>query len=452
MERIVIIGAGMAGIGAAYFLSCRNLKSIVFDKNNYYGGKAATFKSKNGFIFDNVPHVLYTKTERLKRLLCESVNKKYKLFSPYINNYWKGKWIKHPVQVNLFGLPTNMVIKIINEFSKGKQENAFLANNFKEWLYAVFGETFSETFPIRYSDKYHTTEAENIDLYEIKSRFYHPSFNEVLFGALSRETENVHYLKNCYYPTEGGFIRFLDKIIPEILLKLDHKVTSIDPDKKYVVFNNGKIEKYDYLISSIPLPELIKIITGVPKIINKASERLAYTSCVLVNLGIKSTNLSKAHWTYFYDHDIIFSKLTFPHLLSPQNTPEDCESVQAEIYFSKKYKPLYLKPEFFIDPVIAGLIRCGIIEKENEVIYKEAKLIPYANIIIDFDRKSNLKVVHKYLTDLNIKYCGRYGDWENKWAEESFLSGESAALSVIKELISNHPGQEDYKRYDKYYW
>ena len=52
--------------------------------------------------------------------------------------------------------------------------------------------------------------------------------------------------------------------------------------------------------------------------------------------------------SYFYDQDICFSRLSFPHMLSANNVPEGAGSIQAEVYFSEKYKPLTGKPEGWI--------------------------------------------------------------------------------------------------------
>ena len=65
--------------------------------------------------------------------------------------------------------------------------------------------------------------------------------------------------------------------------------------------------------------------------------------------------------TYFYDADICFTRLSFPHMLSATNAPPGCGSIQAEVYFSSKYRPLTQSPNDLIDQVIADLRRraCG---------------------------------------------------------------------------------------------
>ena len=106
-------------------------------------------------------------------------------------------------------------------------------------------------------------------------------------------------------------------------------------------FSNGVVTHYDALVSSVPLPDLIRMIQGAPQDVVDASRRLACSTCVLVNIGVNREDLSEAHMTYFYDEDICFTRLGFPHMLSARNAPPGTGSIQAEVYFSEKYKPLH---------------------------------------------------------------------------------------------------------------
>jgi len=437
MKRIVIIGAGMAGIGAAYRFYCNNIRTVVFEKKNYPGGNSASYTTKDGFIFNYFPYSLYTKMERVRKLLHHSLNEKLEVVQSHINCYWKGYWVKHPVQANLCGLPKSLIARIIKEYFEATPENGNQAINFKEWLYFTFGKTFTNTFPANYFEKYYTTPIENIDVSETKPYIYHPTFDEILLGAISDETKDILFNTNIYYPSNEVLRTFTNSVLKNTQFKFEYSVKLIDAIKKFIVFENGEFEKYDYLISTMPLPELVKRIYGLPYKIQMAVDKLVYTSCVVVNIVVNRKNLSNAHQTYFYDQNIIFSKLTFPGVISKSNTSYMGDSIQAEIYFSKKYKPLHLMPENFIEPTIFSLIRCGILRNDDRIIYKEANLVPYANIIYDFDRKANLSIIHKYLNEAEIYYCGRYGDWENKIGDEAFISGENAAQKIINKMNSN---------------
>jgi len=142
-------------------------------------------------------------------------------------------------------------------------------------------------------------------------------------------------------------------------------------------------------------------------------------------------DITDAIWTYFYDTDIIFTRLSFPYQMSPNTVPSGCGSIQAEIYFSDKYRPVDRSPEDCIDPVIADLKRCGLIKEDDKILHTSSSMIKYANVIFDLDRKQAVKTVHEYLDDIGIRYCGRYGDWGYIWTDEAFKSGENAAQKMV---------------------
>jgi protoporphyrinogen oxidase len=432
--KISILGSGMAGLGAAYRLNTEGAESVIYDKHSYYGGHTASHKYDGGFIFDEGPHISFTKVERIQKLLAENVNYQYETLKAYVNNYWKGYWIKHPAQCNLFGLPADLVVNILRDFIDAQTHEYGEIRNYADWLDASFGKTFSKTFPMEYTVKYHTTSADNMSTDWLGPRLYKPDLEEVLRGALTANTADLHYIDNFRYPSYGGFVSYLHEFVKQPDLRLGHELVNIDPKERKLRFSNGVIDSYDQLISSIPLPDLIPMISEVPSDVYEASQKLACTTAVVVNLGINRTDLIDAHWTYFYDRDICFSRLSSPHLQSPNNVPSGAGSLQAEVYYSKKYRPLDRTPEECIQPVIDDLKRCGILREDDKILFRNAMLVPYANVIFDLDRADALSIVHGYLNDTGIGYCGRYGDWEYIWTDESFMSGEHAAQRVLDRI------------------
>lgn len=435
--NIVVLGSGMAGFGAAYRLNGEGINPVMYDKNSYHGGHTASFRNQSGFLFDIGPHISFTKDARIQDLFAESVDQQYESLPINLNNYWQGHWPLHPVQLHLYGLPVDTVTKVISDFVEERQKPEPVINNYADWLISSFGRSFAEFFPMRYTRKYHLTSAENMSTDWLGPRIYRPSLDEVLRGALSPSAPQVHYITHFRYPSAGGFVNYLKKFVPLGNLKLGHQLTAIDPRSRELRFSNGHISHYDGLVSSLPLPDLVAMISGAPDDVVAAAQRLACSTCVLVNLGVDREDLSKAHMTYFYDEDICFTRLGFPHMLSSRNAPPGTGSIQAEVYFSKKYKPLTGSPDSWIEPVIRDLHRCGLLHDGDRILSKEAFLLPYANIIFDLERAAALRTVHGYLDDLGIAYCGRYGDWGYMWTDESFKSGELAAERALSASMNS---------------
>ncbi len=430
--NIVVLGTGMAGFGAAHQLHAEGVAPVMYDKNAYHGGHTASFRFESGFLFDVGPHISFTKDTRIQDLLADSVDQQYETVQINLNNYWRGYWPKHPVQLHLHGLPEDLIVKVISDFVEERQAPERPIKNYADWLLASFGRTFAESFPMQYTRKYHLTTAENMSTDWLGPRIYRPSLEEVLRGALSPAAPHVHYITHFRYPRNGGFMAYLTKFVPMGNLKLSHELISIDPRSRQLRFRDGLQASYDGLVSSVPLPDLIPMIQKTPKDVLDAAARLACSTLVLVNIGVNREDISDAHMTYFYDQDYCFTRLGFPHMLSGTNAPSGTGSIQAEVYFSRKYKPLTNSPGDWIEPVITDLRRCGLLREDDRILCKEAMLVPYGNVIFDLERADALKTVHGYLDDLGIAYCGRYGDWGYMWTDESFKSGELAAQRALQ--------------------
>ena len=431
MTTVAILGSGMAGFGAAYRLNQEGVASITYDKNGYYGGHTASFKHDDGFIFDEGPHVSFTKHERLQKLFADSVEHKYEVVYSRPTNYWKGYWIKHPAICNLHGLPTKLVVNCLRDFVQAQNNHKGPINTYADWLIASYGKTFAQSFPMEYGSKFHTTTADNMSTDWLGPRLYQAALEEVLVGALSPATPDVHYATYVRYPSYNGFVSYLSLLPRVTRLELGHELVRVDPKKRELHFANRVVACYDGVISSIPLPALVPMIVGVPPDVVQAAQKLACTGCVMVNLGINRADLSEGQWVYFYDRDICFSRLSFPHMFSPHVAPPGCGSIQAEVYFSDKYRPLKGSPADYVAPVIADLKRCGVLHEDDQILHTNVHVSRYAQVIFDLERADAVAVVHGYLNDVGIAYCGRYGDWLYTWTDEAFMSGEKAAEKVL---------------------
>jgi protoporphyrinogen oxidase len=421
----------MAGFGAWHRLRDERHQVLVFDKNAYIGGHTNSYEFPPGFTFDEGPHVSFTKDERVRGILADAVDGQFEEVQYELTNYWRGHWAPHPVQCNLYGLPTDLVTTVIADFVAQEHAPEAPIKNYEDWLVRAYGKTFAHEFPEAYTRKYHTTSSRNMTTDWIGPRMYRPTLEEVLRGALEPAAPNVHYITGFRYPTRGGFVQYLRKFGAEADIALGHEAVAIDPATRSVRFANGSEVTYDGLVSSVPLPALIPLIAGAPQEVVDAASRLACSRVVLVNVGVGRDDISRHHIGYFYDEDIVFSRLSSPHLMSPHTVPAGAGSVQAEVYFSDKYRPLVGKPEDYVEPVIRDLIRCGILRGDDDLLYKGAMLIPYANVIYDHDRAPALERIHGYLSEVGIAWCGRYGDWGHIWTDEAFTSGERAAEHVL---------------------
>ncbi len=425
---LTVLGAGFAGLATAQRAEQLGAQCEIFESRSYLGGHASSM-SKQGFTFDEGPHVSFSKIPEVVELLDKGIQGRFREFSSTVSNYYQGHWVTHPAQVNLFGLPADLVTRCVVDIVNAAFKSKEIPDNYAEWLLAQFGETFSHEFPFRYTRKYWTVEPEKMTTDWIGPRMYMPKLEEVIRGAVGPREENLHYITSFRYPTHGGFGEYSKALSSNAKVHLGTPVEWIDPKSKEIGVRSGKTYGYERLISSLPLPDLMRLIKDSPAVVRDAASNLTCTSLYLVDVGVKrNEGFPNGDWLYFYDEDICFARVSFPHRLAASNVPEGHGSIQAEIYHSR-YRPI--EYENVLTRGIEDMIKTGLLRKDDDIVFSQVRNIQYGNILFDQLRKNSLKIVETYLDTLGILRCGRYGLWNYHWTDESIVSGWQAAEAAL---------------------
>jgi len=422
---IAILGAGISGISAGYHLGFKGKEAIIYEKRHTWGGLCDNFTIGEGFRFDYFVHLSFTNSEYVQKLFQES--SKYISHNPISSNYYEGYWLKHPAQNNLAPLSTNEKVNIISDFVR-RNEN-LKVKNYRDWLRKQFGNYFSENFPETYAQKYWTRKAEDLDINWLGDRFSLPPLENVLKGAFEEQHENFYYANEMRYPKKGGYKSFLNRMALDVNMQTNKEAVLIDVKNMKVDFADNTFTHYSSLISSMPIPELVKIIKDVPNSIKEASEKLLCTSGQLVSVGFNREDIAKDIWFYIYDEDILPARAYSPSIKSPDNVPNGKSSLQFETYFSKN-SPKKLSGGSLIDHIIKKGKKMKL-WSSNDIEVSDYREVKYANVVFDFNRKKNVKIIHDYLDQIGIKYIGRFGEWDYLWSDQSLLSGKKAVDSII---------------------
>lgn len=429
MYAVVTLGAGPAGLS---FSNHFNNKTDIYEKETSWGGRCRSHVV-DGFIFDEGPHSSFTEEAYVQRLFSKSVDGRLNTIFPKILNRYGSYWLRHPVQTNLKDIPVDLVVDCILDFVKAEQSGAGSPENYGQWLIDGFGEKFARTFPYAYTRKYWTVEPEQMTTDWIERRIYRPDLAEVLRGALSDESVNIHYISSVRYPETGGFKSFLKDIQEGANVHYGFELVELNVKKKKVTFKNGYERNYEFLVSSIPLPALVQCIRDCPSEIRESASRLVCTSVVLVNLGVKRENLANCHWFYIYNEDILPCRVHFPSMYSAHNSPPGSGSIQAEVYYSR-YRPLGMSLENVLEKTIQDLIAIGIISKDDKIPLAVCHDIKHAQVLYHKQHAENRRVVLDYLEKQGIYCIGRYGEWAYLWSDQSILSGKRLAERLLKKI------------------
>jgi UDP-galactopyranose mutase len=260
-----------------------------------------------------------------------------------------------------------------------------------------------------------------------------PTLEEVVNGALGLTNKGMGYNPRFIYPKEGGIDCLPQALAGSIRnVHTNEAVQYIDPEKKYLRLASGKEERYDYLISTLPLPVLYKLLRNSADSLIAKAQRLHAISVLNINVGIDRPAITDQHWIYYPEDQFIFSRVGFPMNFSQSVAPEGTSSMYIEITHQPDEPP---NIEEAFGRAMADLEKCGILRKRDRILTRHLIDIRFAYVVFDEHRQRHLQELIGYLEARDILTAGRYGRWDYYSMEDSILSGKAAAEQVSKRAI-----------------
>lgn len=428
MNEVLILGAGIAGISACYHARQAGFEATCFEAQATAGGLVANFEI-DGFRFDNAVHLSFSKDDYVNSLF---------LKTPYITHtpspycFDDSYWLKHPVQNNLYPLPVAHKIACIESFVARPDGEV---NNYEQWLIQQYGVEIAQRYPLRYTEKYWGLPASALSISWIGDRMRRAALKEILQGAFEQRQDQHYYASQMRYPQSGGYFAFIKPMLDSLPVKTLKKAVSIDLVQKSVQFADGTIEKYRYLINTLPLPVLCQLIKDCPTEIQQAASSLLWTRVDLISVGFSGVTVPPYLWFYIYDETQRAARAYSPSMKSADNAPKGCSSLQFEIYsLSRSNAP---DPEVLIANVKQSLSEMKIASPE-QILFCHHKQLPFGNVVFDLGMEQRREKVLQYLQQQSILTAGRFGCWDYYWSDQSFLSGQQAVQTLSKHHISQN--------------
>jgi protoporphyrinogen oxidase len=422
----IIIGAGLAGLSAGYHLG---LNYTILEQNNQVGGLCRSIEDR-GYTFDFAPHIFFTGSQYVNGLIDEILNGDHIRQQRKAFIYLKSTYIEYPFEVNLNGLPQ----EVINECIEGaKNRESIEPKNFEEWIYSTFGSGVAKHYMVPYNEKIWKFNLDGMNIDWIAGRVPAPTVEEIVKGAEGKAKKN--YGPNAFflYPRNGGIGSIPTALAKRVRdIRLSSNVIEIKPrDSRSVdiVYMKGierKMIEAKHVLASMPLPEIVKSIKDAPEEVIKAAEKLVHNSLVCVNVGVDRSQISDKHWLYFPEKEYIFNRISFPMNFSPETTPKGRSSILVEVTYRGKKPDLKETKE----KVKEGLLKAEILRENDKLDVFDAHDFNYAYVIYDLDHKKNVSIIHDYLKINKILPIGRFGEWEYLNMDKSILSGKIVAERI----------------------
>jgi len=425
---IVILGGGLAGLATAHFL--KDIPHVVLEAESVPGGLCRS-RTIDGFVFDYTGHLLHVRDSRAMKLLEEMWPGAFATVSRSAMIRTRGVTLPFPFQANLFGLPKDVVVDCIVGAAEALLQPVpeDPALSFRDWSNAALGRGISDAFMFPYNTKLFRRQPEEMTADWVSWAVPRPNLTEVVRGALGIANEGMGYNSSFRYPKRGGI-----EVVPNAFaaraknLRTRARVAAVDFGERVVTLDSGEKVAYHRLVSTIPLPLLLRIGHGGGLNGADLAARLDWSVVGCLNLGIARPGVgSGAHWIYFPDPDVPFYRAGFPHAMSDGVCPPGTSSLYVEFGLTRAESA---DPASLEKAAIAALVREGILRKDDRVIARDWIRIDPGYVIFDRARQEVMAEAIPRLDALGVKTIGRYGAWTYSYMERAILDGLETAEAL----------------------
>lgn len=432
MDRIVIIGAGPTGLGAAWRL-CEVGHSDwqLLEASTGAGGLATSFLDPRGFTWDVGGHVQFSHYEYFDSVMDELLGRDGWVHHQRESWIWmRDRFVPYPLQNNIHRLPADDLERCLSGLLDVALSPRPAAQDFREWLVGTFGRGLAEVFLLPYNFKVWAYPAEMLGAGWVGERVAVLDLKRIL-SNLVRLRDDVSWGPNSTFrfPLRGGTGAIWDACAERLPLDRLHfgdPVVSIDAGRRRVTTAGGAVHDYDHLISTMPLSDLI-VLAGQDHLVEVANRGLLYSSTNIFGIGLRGSppeHLRTKCWVYFPEDNCPFYRVTVFSNYSPHNTPPDGEywSLMAEVAESP-FKPVDLSTLEYA--VIEGLLATKLMPRREDIVSRWRYRANHGYPTPARERDAALSEITPQLEALGIYSRGRFGAWKYEISNQdhSFMQG-----------------------------
>ena len=444
----MIIGAGPTGLAAGYRLrELGHTNFVMLEAREKVGGLASSETSPNGFVYDIGGHVLFSHYEYFDTLFDKLLGDEYQLLLRESWVWMCDRFLPYPFQNNIKYLPREVVLECLMGLIEAQREPLDLARfrNFEELIYGVFGKGIAKYFMMPYNFKVWAHPPAMMNKEWIGERVSVVDIARVLGNVvLDRDDAGWGPNSTFKYPRHGGTGGLFARMQPYVQdnLRLESPVAGVDIEAKEVLLRDGSRERYDMLLSTMPLDLLVQSMSSgeVPPVVREQAARLRHSGSHIVGVGLEQPAPSKKCWMYFPEGSSPFYRVTYLSNYSPEVVPDASRnySLLAEISHSE-FKPD--DRDTVIERTVQGMVNTQLLKDADRADIVDTFLIErdYTYPTPSLERDPALAVLHAWLESRDIYSRGRFGAWRYEVGnmDHSVAQGVEWVNRVIQVDVQN---------------
>ncbi len=454
-KKVVIIGAGPAGLTAAYQLCKEGVESVVLEKDDVVGGISRTVNYK-GYLFDIGGHRFFTKVKAVDDMWREVLGKeKFLRRSRLSRIYYQKKFFYYPLKASnaLLGLGIWNSFMMVFSYIRAQMFPVKNESTFEDWISNRFGKRLYNTFFKTYTEKVWGIPCDQISADWAAQRIKGLSLvttikNALLSSAVKDKGDIIKTLIDAFdYPAKGPGMMW--EMVAESIQE-DCSSLRMKSGVERIFWQNGSVTALEIesggkrevidgtdFISSMPMQELVrKLSPKPPEEVLEAANKLAYRDFLTVSLIINKARLFEDNWIYIHDPDVKVGRIQNFKNWSPQMVPDPNKTCLGLEYFCFEGDGLWTMED-------AGLIALGAKElgllglvDPGDVEDGSVVRMPKAYPVYDAVYIEAVDTIRDFLRQVpNLHLVGRNGMHKYNNQDHSMLT---AMLSVKNILGANY--------------
>ena len=458
--EILIIGAGPAGLTAAWEAEKHGVKTLILESDKEIGGISRTVE-RNGWRFDIGGHRFFTKVDEVYEIWDEILDKEDFLLRPRMSRiYYKNKFYDYPLKASnaLFNLGIFEAIRCVMSYFYVRVFPPKKQDNFEDWVAARFGWRLYNIFFKTYTEKVWGVKATSIGSDWASQRIKNLSLMKAILNAfqINKSGEIITTLIDKFkYPKYGPGMMW--ETAYKKLAEQNHKillssrVVEIYKEKDIYTVKTESGEKFEAknILSSMPLAHLPKTLKPVPE--NKvldSGKNLKFRDFLSVALVIDEKDAFPDNWIYIHDPGVKVGRVQNYGSWSPYLVKEGKTCLGLEYFVNIGDELWSMEDEKLIELAINELEKLSLI-KTNSTLEGYVVRMPKAYPVYDLDYSKNIDTIENWLSSehKNIYPIGRNGMHRYNNQDHSMMTAVLSVRNIIlgeKNNIWKVNVEEDY--------
>ena len=444
--EILIIGAGPAGLTAAYELSKAGVRSTVLEQDDVVGGLARTVNYQ-GYRFDIGGHRFFTKVGLVEQMWREVLGDDLIRRSRLSRIYYRGKFFYYPLRAfnALFNLGLWETLRCVASYGRARLFPRRPEDDFATWVTNRFGRRLFEIFFKTYTEKVWGIPCTQIQAewaaQRIKGLSLVSAIKNALFGELGKSKDEVikTLIDEFDYPRHGPGMMWTRT--QELVEARGSKVVFNAPIERIYWRESGveaveagdRVYPLTHLISSMPVRELVEKLSPAPsEELLDAAQDIHYRDFLTVALIVNKRDLFPDNWIYVHDPGVKLGRIQNFVNWSPEMVPDPSTTCLGLEYFCFEGDGLWTSSDQeLIEQGKREIGLLGLVDPADVIggaVVRMRKAYP----VYDGGYEAAMDKVRRFLPRVpNLQLVGRNGMHRYNNQDHSMLTAMLAARNIL---------------------